>query len=152
MEKPILELNHLTDEATKQMLIKCVEKKRKFDKLKSQHLFIMCLTIFIAFLFTYYLYKTIFVPYSYSFEAIFYAFVSKNINVYLLIITIGFFGMMNVLKDKREKAENEFHELRREIIDKSKDLWKKDEAWETRHIVFEMMKREYDINLYHESK
>lgn len=152
MEKPILELNHLTDEATKQMLIKCVEKKRKFDKLDTQLKFVTWLSIFITFFITYYFYKTIYVPYSYSFDALFTAFVSKKINGYILLILIGFFCYMKVLKDQKEKAEKEFDELRREIIDKSKDLWKKDEAWETRHIVFEMMKREYDINLYHESK
>ena len=26
------------------------------------------------------------------------------------------------------------------------------EAWQKRHIVFELLKRKYDINLYHENK
>lgn len=70
----------------------------------------------------------------------------------MLILTIGLFGLMNLLKQKREKAEKEFHDLRREIVDKSKDLWKKEEAWKNRHQVFEMMKNNYDINLFYESK
>jgi len=152
MEKAIKELNHLTDEATKHLLNRVVEKKRKFDRLKHHHFLIMWVTIFSAFLFFYYLYKTVIFPYSYSFEAMFSSFVNDSLNVYILVITVGLFGFMNVVREKRDKAEDEYHALRCEIIDKSKDLWKKENAWETRHIVFEMMKKLYDINLYHESK
>jgi hypothetical protein len=59
---------------------------------------------------------------------------------------------MNIFREKKEKAEKEFHALRCEIIDKSKDLWKKEESWTSRHLVFEMMKKTFDINLYHENK
>nr|WP_193750923.1 DUF2663 family protein [Bacillus coahuilensis] len=41
--------------------------------------------------------------------------------------------------------------MRKEIVDRSKDLWK-EQRWNDRHIVFEHMKKNYDINLYHESK
>ncbi|MEW8986220.1 MAG: DUF2663 family protein, partial [Bacillus sp. (in: firmicutes)] len=62
------------------------------------------------------------------------------------------YGLMNLFRNKRDKAEKEFHALRCEIIDKSKDLWRKEEAWSNRHLVFEMMKKNYDINLFHENK
>ncbi len=70
----------------------------------------------------------------------------------MLIVIFGLYGLMNVYRQKRDKAEKEFHALRCEIIDKSKDLWKKEDAWNNRHLVFEMMKQNYDINLYHENK
>ena len=70
----------------------------------------------------------------------------------MLMAVIGLFGLMNVFRQKRDKAEKEFHLLRCEIIDKSKDLWGKEDQWKNRHIVFEMMKKNYDINLYHENK
>ncbi|MFK4997736.1 DUF2663 family protein [Bacillus sp. N9] len=51
---------------------------------------------------------------------------------------------------KRE-GRKEFHNLRCEIIDKSKDLWK-EERWRSRHTIYAHLKKQYDINLYHESK
>ena len=51
-----------------------------------------------------------------------------------------------------DKAEKEYQLLRCEIITKSKLLWEKESEWKNRHKVFEMMKKNYDINLYHENK
>ncbi|UII54672.1 YpbF family protein [Cytobacillus spongiae] len=152
MESPIIMLDDRTDQATRQMLQKVVERKKKFDRYKLRHLLVVYSTISLAFLYFIYLYYTILEPYSYSFFAIFSAYVNQSINLYLLILTVGLYGLMNLLKEKREKAEKEFHALRCEIIDKSKDLWKREEEWKSRHLVFEMMKKNYDINLFHENK
>ena len=51
-----------------------------------------------------------------------------------------------------EKAEKEYQLLRCEIIQKSKLLWENESEWKNRHKVFEMMKNNFDINLYHENK
>ena len=72
--------------------------------------------------------------------------------MFLIGISIIGFGAMNLLKQEKEKKEKEYQELRCEIVDRSKDLWKKEEEWKNRHIVFELMKKKYDINLYHEKK
>jgi len=152
METSILKLNHYTDEATKEMLQKVVEKKRKFEVLHKRHLLVMWLTILFAFCYFLFLYKHVAIPYAHSMERMFSAFVEESFNLYAMTVIIGSFGFMNVLKQKTDKAEKEFHALRCEIIDKSKDLWKKEEEWKNRHQVFEMMKKEYDINLFYESK
>lgn len=152
MESEILLLDDKTDQATKQMLQKVVDKKRKFERLKFRHLIVMWATIILGFFYFIFLYKTILTPFSYSFAAMFSAFVDDSKHLYLLILLVGLYGFMNLLREKREKAEKEYHALRCEIIDKSKDLWKKEEEWKNRHKVFEMMKKNYDINLYHESK
>lgn len=152
MEKSIQELDERTDQVTKKMLQKVVERKRKYDILHFRHLVVMWTTIFSAFLFFFYIYKTIAIPYSHSFAVMFSQFVENIKNLYSLIFIGGLFGFMNVLREKRDKAEKEFHALRCEIIDKSTDLWNKEDQWKNRHIVFEMMKKEYDINLYHENK
>ncbi|WP_141433365.1 YpbF family protein [Bacillus sp. 03113] len=152
MENSIILLDERTDQATKQILQRVVEKKKKFDQYKFKHLLFLWLAVFIAFFYIYYLYRSIFLPYSYSFTTMFSIYVQTSLNVYLLILTVGLFGITNVLKKKVDKAEKEFHAIRCEIIDKSKDLWKKEEAWNNRHLVFEMMKKNYDINLYHENK
>jgi hypothetical protein len=152
MEHSIIHLDDRTDQATKQMLNNVVKRKRKYDDFKRKHLIVMILTMGMAVLFLLYLYQTTIKPYSYSFYEIFSAFFNHSGNLYLFILTGGLFGLMNLLREKRDKAEKEFHALRCEIIDKSKDLWKKEHEWKSRHIVFEMMKEKFDINLYHENK
>jgi hypothetical protein len=152
MEKSMLILDERTDPATKQMLMNVVKRKKKFDQYKEKHLFIMSCSLFFSFCYIVYLYITIVNPYSYSFAAMFSAYVNNSANLFFLILTLGSFGLMNLFHGKKEKAEKEFHALRCEIIDKSKDLWKKEEAWSNRHLIFEMMKKNYDINLYHENK
>ncbi|MBB6444732.1 YpbF family protein [Bacillus benzoevorans] len=152
MESPILMLDGRTDQATKKMLLKVVERKQKYDQLTNRHLLLMWSTIFITFCYFLYLYYFLFVPYSYSFAAVFSVFVGKSWNVFLLMLVIGLYGWMNILREKRDKAEKEFHALRCEIIDKSKDLWKKEDQWQNRHLVFDMMKKNFDINLFHENK
>ena len=152
MESSIKMLDERTDQATRKMLQKVVERKQKYDRLESRHLIVMWSTILISFFYFIYLYYYLFQPYSYSFSAIFSSYVNQTSNLYLLIFIIGLYGYMNLIRGKRDKAEKEFHALRCEIIDKSKDLWKKEDEWKNRHIVFEMMKENFDINLFHENK
>jgi hypothetical protein len=151
LDSPILLLEN-TDQATKQMLENVRKRKEKFDKSKRLHTIIIWATLTTASIYFGYLYFTIAKLYSYSFAAMFSAFVNNSNNLYFLVVTVGLYGFMNVLKQKMDKKEKEYHELRCEIVDRSKDLWKKEVEWKNRHVVFEMMKNNYDINLYHEKK
>ena len=152
MDKPIRELDNRTDLATRQMLQGVVKRKQKFDRFKTRHLIVMWLAVGVTAVFLHRLYTTIIKPYSYSVYDMFSNFVGQETNLYFLVAVGGLFGLMNLLKEKREKAEKEFHALRCETIDKSKDLWKKEDEWKNRHLVYETMKKHYDINLYHENK
>jgi hypothetical protein len=152
MENSIRMLDNRTDQATRNMLESVVKRKKKFDLLKLRHLVVMWLTMFFALSFFVHLYYSVMQPYSYSFAAMFSAFVNDSLNFYFMVFVGGIYGFMNLLREKKEKAEKEYHALRCEIIDKSKDLWKKEDEWKNRHIVYEMMKKNYDINLYHENK
>ena len=151
MDSPILLLEH-TDEATKQMLENVRKRKKKFDDSKRWHYFSVYATLFFAFIFFWYFYFTIAKHYSYSFLAMLSATLNDFLSVILLGLTVIMFGSMNLLRQQKEKKEKEYQELRCEIVDRSKDLWKKEEQWQKRHLVFEMMKNNYDINLYHEKK
>ncbi|MGA9225698.1 MAG: YpbF family protein [Mesobacillus sp.] len=152
MEPEIMNLDDRTDHATKKMLNNLIDRKRKFDRYKSRHLLSVWITIGLITVYFYYLYVTVMKPYSYSFAEIFSVYVQNSANLYFLVLTVGTYGLMILLKEKREKAEKEYHALRCEIVDRSKDLWKKEEEWKNRHVVFEIMKKTYDINLYHENK
>ncbi|WP_462412065.1 YpbF family protein [Neobacillus sp. Marseille-QA0830] len=151
MDTPILLLEH-TDEATKQMLENLRKRKQKFDIAEKRHFLSIYITLVLAFVFFGYFYFTIARDYSYSFFAMFTASLNDQKTVLLFGLTIISYGAMNLLRQQKDKKEKEYQELRCEIVDRSKDLWKKEEAWRNRHIVFEIMKKTYDINLYHEKK
>lgn len=151
MEEVIKNLDGRTDPATREMLQKVVNKKKKFDRYKVRHIYSIWGTMLLITVYLFYLNSTV-MEHSINFASMFSTYVDDSINLYFLIFTVGSFGLMNLLKEKREKAEKEYHDLRCEIIDRSKDLWKKEDEWKNRHIVFEMMKKHFDINLYHESK
>jgi hypothetical protein len=151
MHESIREIEEWTDQATKQMLNNLIERKQKFDRAKKMHLYILWISIFTAFCFLYYLTKAVLEPYSYSFGAMFSVYVSDSMHLYISLFLAGLFGAVKVLHQKKEKKEKEYQDLRKEIIDRSKDLWK-EEAWKKRHQVFDKMKSQFDINLYHGSK
>lgn len=151
MDKPICLLEH-TDEATKQMLENVRKRKVQFDTAKRWHYLSIYTLLLFAFLFFSYFYLMIAKQYSYSFFAMFSASVSDAINIILLAVTTILYGAMNVLRQQKDKKEKEYQELRCEIVNRSKDLWKKEEHWKNRHLDFEVMKKIYDINLYHEKK
>jgi hypothetical protein len=151
VESSIIMLDDWTDQATKQLLQNVVERKKKYEKMKKMHLLFLWFAVFYSFGYLYVLYYTIIEPYSYSLWIMLSKFFQHSYQLYTFLIAVGLFGGVKIYHDKKEKAETEFHALRCEIIDRSKDLWR-NEGWMNRHKVFQMMKDKYDINLYHESK
>lgn len=151
MDAPIRLLEY-TDQATKQMLENVRKRKQKFDNAKMLHYFSIYGTLLGGFAFIVYFYLTIYQHYSYSFLSMLSGTLNDSVAMVLLTFSIIGFGAMNLLKQQKEKKEKEYQELRCEIVDRSKDLWKREEEWKNRHFVFEVMKKHYDINLYHEKK
>ena len=132
MEPAIILLDDKTDQAAKQMLQNVVVRKKKFEALKKKHLQSLWATMIIAALFLIYLYLFIAVPYSYSFFKMFSVFVDDFSHFLFLAITTGIYGYMLIIKKKMDKAEKEFQLLRCEIINKSKQLWEKEDEWKNR--------------------
>ena len=151
MESNIILLSEDTDQATKQMLQHLIERKRKLNYYQRTHKLFLLISIIYTLCVFYFINRFIIVPYSYSLYELFTLLVNNTKYLYTILLSVGLFGVSNILFNKKEKYEKEYHELRCEIIDRSKDLWKGD-AWKNRHKVFQMMKKNYDINLYHESK
>lgn len=152
MESLNLILDEKTDPVTKQILQNVVKRKKNLDTYKMKHKKAVWSTLFLLMLFFAYMYFSIIKNYSYSFSAMFSSFVENPGNLLILMAVIGMYGYTNMLKERMEKAEKEFHDLRCEIVDRSRDLWKKEDEWQNRYLVFEMMKKNFDINLYHEKK
>jgi len=152
MEPAIILLDDLTDQTTKQMLHNVVMKKRKFEALEKKYLQWVWAAMAATFLLLFDVYFYIAVPYSYSFAKMFTVFVEGFGHFILLGLALGANGYMVLMKKKMDKAEKEYQGLRTEIISKSNILWEQEESWKSRHKVFEMMKKKFDINLYHENK
>ena len=152
IEEKIILLESHTDEATKQMLQNVIKRKLKFDKLQKRlkHVRIATFLLFALFL----IYVTIFIaqPNIDSFGAIITAFINNSLHLYVLLFLFVLYGAVLYLIKTSDKAEIEFHALRCEIIRKSIELWPQPTQWQKRHHVFEIMQKEYDINLYHENK
>ena len=152
MEAYIGEMDEHTDEATKIMLGNVVKRKRKFDYFKSRHFLFIYLTLGMTAILGIYVYKQILIPYSYAFTAMYNHFFGNGFIILGILILAFMYGGMLYYKKKMDKAEKEYHALRCEIVDRSKDLWKSEMAWKNRHLLFNKFKDLYDINLYHENK
>src|SRR5690606_39188359 len=128
-----------TDQATKQMLQHLIERNRKLNYYQRTHKLFLLISIIYTLCVFYFMNRFIIVPYSYSLYELFTLLVNNTKYLYIILLSVGFFGVSNILFNKKEKYEKEYHDLRCEIIDRSKDLWKGD-AWKNRHKVFQMMK------------
>lgn len=63
-------------------------------------------------------------------------------------LLFGFFRLQHVSK-KYEEADDDFEELRCELIERSEELWSEPEEWRNRHHIFTLLEEEYGINLFH---
>ncbi|WP_223703501.1 DUF2663 family protein [Sutcliffiella deserti] len=150
--EPVIEvLDKHTDDATKRTLQLLVGKKKKFDQFKRREWLWRLSTFFTFGLFLVYIYYFIMLNSS-SYSDMFGYFFNRPIHLPVVMFIAFQLGMVKYLLYKKEKAEKEYHDLRKEMVKRSDDFWAQPEEWKQRHLVFEMMKREFDINLYHESK
>ncbi len=138
------------DEVTKEMLLAVIERKRKWEYLKKRTLLLQVAAFAGLAVFSLYivLNGAAFGTWSERFAWFF----AAPVHVSFLLFLCTLYWAAVYYKGKSEKAEEEFHALRCEIIQKSIDLWKEEEQWNKRHQVFAWMKREYDINLYYEHR
>lgn len=73
----------------------------------------------------------------------------RSVPVMLVIGGVITYFQLRKFSKKSKKAEGEFESLRLEIIDRSDELFKNQQQWESRHDVYHYLKEEYDINLYY---
>jgi len=152
IEPRIEMLNNHTDPVTKQMLQSVVDKKRKLENFENYANQFRVYTFACLALFLIYLTLFIIQPNISSIGSIISLFLDNIFHlIVILLITTGY-ATVRYFDKKADKADDEFHALRCEIISKSTDLWPRPTSWSEREQVFEIMKHEYDINLYTENK
>ncbi|MGM7721885.1 DUF2663 family protein [uncultured Metabacillus sp.] len=152
IETRIQLLKDHTDEPTKKMLHHLVERKRKLEKYKNKCFHAQFFTFVLVMGFIVYLYAFIIKPAGNQVGVIFHKLFDGTYHILVVLLIVAGYATAQFYKKKEEKAESEYHNLRCEVIRKSADLWPQPTQWKNRHEVFTMMKNEYDINLFHESK
>lgn len=143
-------LSGITDEVAKQMLLGVIEKKEKWDRWKTKVKLLQIATAVggIAFL-AYVVFGIVLSPRPASSKVV--VFFGETSHLFLLFLFGTAIFVMNVYQKKCDKAEEEFHALRCEIIQKSADLWRADDEWKKRHEWFTVLKTKYDIDLFYEN-
>ncbi|MDA7025673.1 DUF2663 family protein [Bacillus sp. CLL-7-23] len=141
------QLDRYMDEPTKQMILALIKKKQKYENYARQSFRWQMSALACALLFCLFLAGKGIGHNGIVTEVL-------NDSIYLLLIMAAAFAYSAAyyFKKKEEKAEGEFHKLRCEIIQKSTDLWPYPKEWKSREAIFKLMKQQYDINLYFESK
>ncbi|TSB46877.1 DUF2663 family protein [Alkalicoccobacillus porphyridii] len=69
--------------------------------------------------------------------------------IYIVVGVVIILIRLLHLQKKAEKADNDFEELRGELIERAEELWKQDEGWQKRKLVFQHVLTDYGINLYY---
>ncbi|WP_226526615.1 YpbF family protein [Metabacillus niabensis] len=152
IEPSIQFLRNHTDEPTKQMLDHLVDRKRKFEKYKLKCFRTQFFTFVLIMGFIVYLYAFIIKPTGGQMDVVLHMIFDNEMHIFFILLIVAGYATAQYFKKKEDKAETEYHNLRCEVIRKSTELWPQPAQWQNRHEVFTMMKKEFDINLFHESK
>ncbi|MFD1707111.1 DUF2663 family protein [Siminovitchia sediminis] len=144
-------LEEQVDEAMKTMICHLIDKKLKYDHYKSTHFFLLSIFILYTVTMLFLCYTLVIIPNNFSMINSLTQLLGSRYLIFLFLAGVFLFGVLKYYFDKKEKAEAEFHDLRCELIEKSQEMWRK-EQWGNRHKVFDQLKQKYDINMYYESK
>mgnify|MGYP001371862043 CR=1 FL=1 len=136
------------DEVTKEMLLAVIEKKKKWERLEKRATVLQAASFIGVAVFLLYVIANAAAVATWGERFAWFFATPAHIFILLLLCTVYWTAVY--YKGKSEKAEEDFHALRCEIIQKSIDLWKDEEQWNGRHRLFAWLKQEYDINLYYE--
>ncbi|MCX8001293.1 MAG: YpbF family protein [Anoxybacillus mongoliensis] len=139
------------DEVTEVILKRVMMHKKEWNDMKKRMQLSFILFLLSLALFGLYIYQTIVIPHRPSIERMMMALIDDEHTFWFAVFVGSLAWLVFFYKKKSEKAEQDFHALRCEFIQKSNELLQQ-RAWEKRHVLYEWMKKTYDISLYHENK
>lgn len=73
----------------------------------------------------------------------------EGVPLFLTVLFIACSFLLVYFHRKHEEAEEDYENLREEIVDRCEELFQEKGQWEKRHELFDQLIKEYDINLYH---
>lgn len=142
------QVSEVTIEVIKSLIEKR-QKEQRFEQLVLKWALTLFVILFFALLYIYF-YKLPTVENLYvSTQSVSANLLQDKILGVLIIVGILSFVQMILYKKKHTKSESEYEELRIATIERGEELWEKPVPWQHRHEVFEWLKAEYDVNLYH---
>lgn len=143
--------NNPIDQVTKHMIEQLISRKKQLKKMQQLHLIILLITFIFTLVAIIYFYYQLSINYSETIIDFFFNIVTSPSNLSLFIILSCCFASLKFVSEQVQKLDDDFDNLRIEIIEKSPDLWRSDEAWQNRHEIFEKISEKFDINLYYEN-
>ncbi|WP_257347757.1 YpbF family protein [Pseudalkalibacillus decolorationis] len=137
---------------TVEVIDQLIDRRKKEQKYE-QTLLKWSLSLFVVIFFTFlyvYFYKLRLVQQSFfSTKGMFEFIIQDKLLLVMTVAGLTCLIQLFAYKKKHQKAENEYEELRKTTIERGEELWEKPVPWKHRHEVFDWLKNEHDINLYH---
>lgn len=140
---------NLVPEVTGKVLHELVKRKKEEKRWKrAVGRTGMLLIALFAGLFLYFILEKQSIMDRFSFTAFLSVFSDPYLCLFGMGLFLGFVRLQYVSK-KYEDADDDFEELRCEIIDRGEELWSEPEEWRNRYHIFSLLEKEHDINLFH---
>ncbi|MCA1030554.1 YpbF family protein [Bacillus timonensis] len=139
-----------TNKEARMMLSLLIERKTDLNNYTKYEAAFKVGTFVILVLFLIYL--TIFVvqPNLYSTHSIIQEILTNPFHSITILLILTGYGASVFFEKKTKSIIIEYENIRSEIVRKSLEYWPQSTHFEEKRSVFEWMKREYDINLYHD--
>lgn len=139
------------DFVTKKILEALIDNKEKLDKINKWKTFWKWITLSGVAVYLFYLLNIGSIlsqsNTSYLFQELF----NNGIHFFFILFMLTNYGILMTLNKIADKRKDDYESLRAEVINRSEELWGNSNFWDLRHHLFEQLKKEYDINLYHEN-
>ncbi|MGE6629499.1 YpbF family protein [Bacillus sp. NPDC077027] len=145
-------ISQYMDQPTKKMIETLIKRKRKYEAFARQCKRWQWTALLSLAILIFYLVISANVHGQLQPEGMIATLLGNELFLFWIMAEVFAFYASYFYKKKEEKAEDEYHKLRCEIIQKSTDLWPQSDTWKDREAVFRFMQTNYDINLYFESK
>ncbi|NSL50498.1 DUF2663 family protein [Calidifontibacillus erzurumensis] len=140
------------DEIGRVIIKDLCELKKKFKKKETEFKIYKAALFILSIVFIGYLFFNSIYPYRFNYGAMINKLINNEFNYVFIAVLITLYYRTKFIEKKTEKAENEYHALRREFIQRTEELWPEGEKREKRHLFLKEMKEKYDINLYYENE
>lgn len=135
------------DAVTEAVIEALIEQKKKLDKIQEKASIWKWVTILLACSYLLFLVSEQNMLEGFILDSL----LNNTIHLTFLLLILMNYGILVTLKKKIDKRKDDYESLRAEVINRSEELWSNEQAWRSRHQLFEQLKQEHDINLYYES-
>ena len=147
-----VEHHHFLLDEVGQVIINDLKKlKKKHQKKEAELTFYKGALILIAALFLAYVFIFTVLPYRFYYSSMISVLINDVYHYIFVGMLVTIHYRLKFLDKKADKAEQEFNALRREVIQRTEELWPEGEKRNNRHRFLKEMLEKHNINLYYEN-